>query len=120
MSVDGTNVSQYVDSVSHVQNQATATVTAFGDNDEAMIAGLKSGSFGLSGHWDATQDGVLQGVFDGSSVTLFYGPAGSTAGSIKYTATCFVDGYTIDSSVSDRVTWSANFTRSGALTYGTY
>lgn len=120
ISVDGTNLSQYVDSVTHDRSVDTAETSAFGDDDKTFIAGLEDGSFSLNGHWDATADAALHGTFDGATVTIIYGPAGSAGGAVEYTATCLVTGYNITSSVADRVNWSASFQRTGALAYGTY
>lgn len=120
ISVDGTNISAYVDSVTHDRTVDTAETSTFGLDDKTFIAGLEDGSFSISGHWDPTQDANAAGCFDGSTVTVFYGPAGSGSGAIKYTATCLITNHSITSSVSDRVNWSTTFQRSGALTYGTY
>ena len=118
--MDGSVLSTYVDSVTHNRMVETAETTAFSNNDKAFIAGLMDGSFDLSGHWDATADAALHGTFDGATISLIYGPAGSTTGLVRYTATCLVTGYNITSPVADRVNWSATFQRTGALTRDTF
>lgn len=118
--VDTTNLSQYVDSVTHDRSVDTAETSTFGNDDKTFIAGLEDGTFSLSGHWDTTGDGALDGTFDGALVALTYGPAGSAGGAIAYTCSALVTNYSITSSVADRVNWTASFQRSGALTRGTY
>lgn len=120
ISVDGTDISVYTDSVTNGRTQETSDVTAFSHDDRVFIAGLKSGTFSLSGHWDTTADTTITGCFDGSTVAIIYGPAGTTAGNVKYTANCLITDYSVDSPVGDKVSWSASFQRSGALTDGTY
>jgi hypothetical protein len=118
--VDATNLSQYVDSVTHDRTVDTAETSAFGVDDKTFIAGLEDGSFSLSGHWDSTADAAVDGAFDGAVVALTYGPAGSAGGAIKYTCNALITNYAITSSVSDRVTWTVSLQRTGALTRGTY
>lgn len=120
ISVDGQVISTYVDSVTHNRMVDTAETTAFSNNDKAFIAGLMDGSFDLSGHWDSTADATLAGCFDGSTVVVIYGPAGSTSGLVRYTANCLITNYAITSSVSDRVNWTVSLQRSGALTRDTF
>ena len=118
--VDTTNISQYVDSVTHDRSVDTAETSAFGNDDKTFIAGLEDGSFSISGHWDTTEDAALDGTFDGALVSLTYGPGGSAGGAIAYTCSALITSYSITSSVSDRVNWTASLQRSGALTRGTY
>lgn len=120
ISVDGTALTAYVDSVTHDRTMETAETTAFSNDDKTFIAGLYDGSFSLTGHWDSTADSTLHGTFDGATISIIYGPAGSTTGLVRYTATCLVTSYNITSQVGDRVNWSASFQRTGALTRDVY
>jgi hypothetical protein len=120
IAVDGTNISDKVDSVSHDRTVDTAETSAFGDDDKTFIAGLEDGSFSLAGHWDTTGDGVIDACFDGAVVALIYGPAGSAGGAIKYSCNALITNYSITSSVSDRVNWSVSLQRTAGLTRGTY
>jgi len=120
INVDSTNISQYTDSVTHDRSVDTAETSAFGDDDKTFIAGLEDGSFSLGGHWDTTADAALDGLFDGATVTILYGPAGSGSGAIKYSCSALVTNYSITSGVADRVNWSVSLQRTGALTRGTY
>jgi hypothetical protein len=118
--VDGTDISVYTDSVTHNRMVDTAETTAFSNNDKTFIAGLMDGSFDLSGHWDATADAALHGCFDGATVAVIYGPAGSTSGLVRYTANCLITNYAITSQVADRVNWTVSLQRTGALTRNTF
>jgi hypothetical protein len=120
LSVDGTEISSYTDNTSHDQSQETAEVTAYGDDDKEFIAGLKSGTFALNGHWEAAQAAVLSGCFDGGTVTIIFGPDGNASGKVRYTCAALVTGYQEQAPVGDKVAWSANFQRSGALTKDTF
>lgn len=120
INVDGTNISQYTDSVTHDRSVDTAETSAFGNDDKTFIAGLEDGSFSLNGHWDSTADAALDGTFDGATVAILYGPAGSAGGAIQYSCNALVTNYSIVSGVADRVNWSVSLQRTGALTRGTY
>lgn len=120
ISVDGTDISSYTDSVDRSHTVDTAEVTAFGDADKEFIAGLKDGTFSLSGHWDATADATVAGCFDGAVVAVVFGPAGNTASNVRYSANCLITDYSISSGVGDRVTWSVSLQRTGALTRDTF
>ena len=118
--VDSTNLSQYVDSVTADRTVDTAETTTFGNDDKTFIAGLEDGSLALNGHWDTTGDATVSGCFDGALVAVTYGPAGSGSGAIAYTCNALITNYSITSTVSDRVNWTASLQRSGALTRATY
>jgi hypothetical protein len=120
ISVDGTTLSSYVDSVSFDRTGETAEVTAFGNDDKAYIAGLFDGAIQISGHWDATQDAAVAGCFDGSTVTVIYGPDGSTAGEVRYSFAAIITNYSPSSSVGDKVSWSASLQKTGTLTRNTF
>ena len=120
ISVDGSDVSTFTDSATAAHTQDTAEVTAFGDDDKEFIAGLRDGNFSLSGHWDVTADAALIGTFDGGTVVIIYGPEGNAGGSVEYTATCIVTSYSQSSPVGDKVSWSADFQRTGALARSTF
>lgn len=120
IAVDGTTISTYVDSVTHNRTVDTAETSAFTNDDKTFIAGLMDGTFALSGHWDSASDATLHGTFDGATVAIVYGPAGSTTGLVRYTANALVTDYSITSGVGDRVNWSATFQRTGALTRDTF
>lgn len=120
ISVDGSDISAYVDNVDHGRTVDTAEVSAFGDDEKAFIAGLEDGSFSLSGHWDPSADADLAGCFDGAVVEVIFGPAGNAGGSVSYTANCIITDYSISAPVGDKVSWSVSLQRTGAVTRGTF
>lgn len=120
VSIDGDNVTGYLDTASVQKMVETAEVTAFGDDDKEFIAGLKDSTLNIGGHWDATQDGFLADWDDGAVVACIVGPAGNTAGFVEYTFNALLTSYNVDMPVGGRVSWSASLQRTGATTVGTF
>lgn len=114
-----TDISTYCDNVDFPLTADTAEVTTFGDSSKEYIAGLKDATISISGSWDATADGVLAPIV-GVAGSFQYGPAGSTAGNIKFTGEAICTGYTVTAPVGDKVSFSAEFQVTGAVTRGTY
>lgn len=114
-----TDISAYCDSVDFPLTADTAEVTTFGDSSKEYIAGLKDATISISGSWDATADAVLAAIV-GVAGSFQYGPAGSTASNIKYTGEAICTSYTVNAPVGDKVTFSAEFQVTGAVTRGTY
>ena len=114
-----TDISAYCDSVDFPLTADTAEGTTFGDSSKEYIAGLKDATISVSGSWDATADGVLAAIV-GVSGSFQYGPAGTTGGNIKYTGEAICTSYTVNAPVGDKVTFSAEFQVTGAVTRGTY
>lgn len=119
VSMDATNVTAYCDTQSLDRVIALAATTAFGDNDDTSIAGVRSHTISIGGHWDPTLDGVMVGADDGAVVAFVCNPEGNTTGDITYTGNCLITNYNWSAGTSDRVTWSASFTVTGAVTRGT-
>lgn len=114
-----TDISAYCDSVDFPLTADTAEVTTFGDASKEYIAGLKDATISISGSWDATADAVLAGII-GLAGSFQYGPAGTTLTNIKYTGEAICTSYTVNAPVGDKVTFSAEFQVTGAVTRGTY
>jgi hypothetical protein len=119
VTIDGTNVTAYCDSQSLDQMVDLAETTVFGNDDKTSIAGLKSGSISVGGHWDPTGDAVFAGADDGAVVAFVCNPEGNTSGDVTYTGNAFITNYSWQAGVGDRVTWSASFTVSGATARAT-
>ena len=105
--------------------RALSEVTAFGDSGTKSIPGLANVSFSIGGHYDATASTgvatVLNGLRTSTATSTFeYGPAGSASGALKVTGECWMNEYTIDASVSERVPIAASFQVEGIPTLTTY
>ena len=120
------DLSSFCDSVSGLPGgRDLSEVTAFGDEGVRNIPGLKNVSFSVSGHWDPTAttgpDAVLSSLLDAEQTATFeYGPSGSGTGGIKYSGEAWCSSYSTDSSVSDKVSFSAEFQVDGVPTRGTF
>ena len=119
VSIDATDVSSYCDTQSLDRIIDLAETTAFGNDDKTYIAGLRGHTIAIGGHWDPTGDAVFDGADDGAVVAFVCGPEGNTSGDVQYSGNCLISNYSWTSGVGDRVTWSANFSVTGAVTRGT-
>lgn len=119
-------ISQYVDSVSGLPGARNLSeVTAFGDDGVKNIPGLQNVTFSISGHFDSTAttgpNAVLNSLRTTSTTASFeYGPEGSTTGKVKFSGECWMTNYAVDSSVAEKVSFSAEFQVDGTVTSGTY
>jgi hypothetical protein len=115
------DLSSYLDDVSFPRSIETAETTTFGSTAKSYIVGLTDATISISGKFDATADGYLAGVVGQSATLSFqYGPAGSTAGNVKYTGECIMTSYEVGATVGDAVTASAELQVTGTVTRGTY
>lgn len=113
------DISAYCDNVDFPLTADTAEVTTFGDSSKEYVAGLKDATISISGSWDATADGYLADIV-GAAGTFEYGPAGSAGGSIKFTGEAICTGYTVTAPVGDKVSFSAEFQVTAAVTRTTF
>ena len=117
-SVDGTDISSYVNQLSLSRDVNTLETTNFGSDQATFVVGVEGLSISGSATFDATADGVMAGLFDGSVVAFEYRP-NNTSSQPKYTGNALVTNYTIDSSATDLVSISFSLIVSGAVTRGT-
>ena len=73
-SVDGTDISGKVDSLSLSRDVNTLETTSFGSDQATFVVGIEGLSISGSGSYDSTADGVMAGLFDGSTVAFDYRP----------------------------------------------
>lgn len=120
------DISGHVNNVSGLPSaRALADVTAYGDAGERFIPGLQGAQFTVTGNFDsAATTGsatVLNGLRTTTTTSTFeYGPEGGTTGKIKYTAECWLENLSVDSSVTDKVPFSAQFRMDNGLTVSTF
>lgn len=112
LSIDGTAITAYTDTVSLSRDVDTAEVTVFGNSDKAYIAGLNGATISCSGPWDAALDAVMAGAQDGASVAFAYSP---NSGTTTYSGNCFLTNYSPGGGVSGRDEWSASFIVTGSV-----
>jgi hypothetical protein len=117
-SVDGTDISSYVNQLSLSRDVNTLETTSFGSDQASFVVGVEGLSISGSATFDATADGVMAGLFDGSQVAFEYRPDNSSS-QPKYTGNALVTNYTIDSSATDLVSISFSLIVTGAVTRGT-
>ena len=87
-------------------------VTALGDSGARFIPGIEDVTFLVSGIFDDRAprgpDAVLGPLRAHSSPVRFeYGPRGTSAGSVRYSGSCWVASYRLRSRVGNRVEWAA-------------
>ncbi len=119
VTIDGNDWSPYCDQQSLDRVIDLAQTTAFGDDDHTSISGVRGHTIQVGGHWDPTHDGWAVACDDGATVAFAANPEGNTAGDVTYTGNCLISNYSWQAGVGDRVTWSASFTVTGAVTRST-
>ena len=114
------DISDTITSVDFPETLDTAETTAFGSSAKSYIVGLTDATISVSGIWDATVDGYINGGAEPASRSFVFGPAGSTVSNVKYTGEAIVTSYSISNPVGDVVTYSLDLQVTGAITRGTY
>lgn len=114
------DISDTVTSVDFPETLDTAETTAFGSSAKSYIVGLTDATISVSGIWDATVDGYINGGAEPASRSFVFGPAGSTVSNVKYTGEAIVTSFSISNPVGDVVTFSLDLQVTGAITRGTY
>lgn len=119
------DLSTFTDNVSGLPSaRQLSEVTAFGDQGVRNIPGLQNVTFSASGSFDSASNGphdVLNSLRTAPATATFeYGPEGSSSGAVKISGQCWLTNYTVDTSVSEKVPWSAEFQVDGTVTVGSY
>lgn len=118
-----TDISAYLTDVSMPRSIETAETTTFGvtGGSKTYVTGLNDSTLSISGKFDSTVDAHLVGILgQEASVSFEYGPAGTTAGYIKFTGESIMTKYDLSSPVGDVVTFSADFQITGSVTRATF
>jgi hypothetical protein len=120
-SLDGTDISGYLDSLSFSRDVATAETTNFGSSGNAeYVVGIESATISGSGSFDPTQDAALAATLDQAVVAWIYGPYGNTSGNVKYNGNAFVTNYSVEGGVGDKVSFSFTAVVDSGTTRGTF
>ena len=88
--------------------------TTLGATNKTFIPGLGEASISLSGEFDATADGYLDGIRRATTTFEWY-PLGTGTGKPKYAGSCILTKYEVSTPVADAVTFSAEFQVTGAV-----
>ena len=100
-------------------------VTALGDAGARFIPGIEDVAFLLSGIFDERAPGGPDAVLGplrthSSPVRFEYGPRGISAGSVRYSGSCWVASYRLRSRVGSRVEWASALQVDGAVSRGAF
>jgi hypothetical protein len=119
------NMSAYVDEIGPLgQEVSFLHVTGLNDTAQRVIPGVEPGQeLVLRGAFDDTSttgaDAVLSGIV-GKTVTVSYGPAGSSSGQRKMTGEFLCLSYRVISKLGDQVRFEARFKQDNAITLTTW
>ncbi len=93
-------------------------VTEYGDDDHVFSGGLGTSTLTISGFYDTTAVTGPRAVLEpavGTIVSLTRQPEGTGSGKAQDIVNALLVKYVETSPVADMVTWSADFTGSGAV-----
>lgn len=120
------NISGHTDNVSGLPGaRALSEVTSYGDSGDRFIPGTEGTAFTVTGQFDSSASTgsatVLNGLRTASATSSYeYGPEGNTTGDIKYSGECWLESFTVDASVKEKVPFSATFRTDNAISVGTF
>lgn len=122
VTINGTDLSAYLDDGALDIGVDTAETTTFGATWKTFIEGLAESKFAVKGDFDPTAAtgvvAVLTALIGGGAKTIVFSPAGTVSTELKRTFSAIFIKYTEHSSVADKVTIAAEFQNTGAITFG--
>jgi hypothetical protein len=122
VTVNAIDLSSYCDDAGLDVGVETAETTTFASSWKTFIEGLASAKFSLKGNFDPTVStgpaAVLTGLIGGGAKTIVFNPAGTAAGELKRTVSAILTAYAETSPVGGKVTFTATFQGTGAVTFG--
>lgn len=114
-------ISNVLKDVSMPRQIDTAETTAFTSGAKTFVIGIPGATFSISGMFDLTVDGYLNGIYAMEAARNFvYGPEGPTTTRRKFTGACYLTDYSLSGSVSDMVGFTGQFQISDAVTATVY
>jgi hypothetical protein len=116
--LDGDDLSVYCNTSELEQEADEEDVTTYGVDDYVFAGGLRKGSASMGGIYDNTDSGpkaVIEPLI-GSVVTLVRRPEGTGSGLPQESVSVLVKKYTETNPVNGMIKWSADLTKSGAIT----
>lgn len=113
------DLSSYVTSTGLPRSADSHDVTTLGSTSHKHAPGLlDNGSIPLEGQWDATVDGILDGILGVEDQSFEYFPAGEPVGASKpkYSGVGQLVSYEVTTPVDGMATFSAEFQIDGDVT----
>jgi hypothetical protein len=121
VTVGGTDLSAYCDEAALDIGIDTAEVTVFSNTWKQFIEGLAVAKFSLKGNFDPTAStgpaAKLTGLIGNGATTVVFNPAGTVVTELKRTVSAILTNYVETSPVGGKVTFTAAFQGSGAVTF---
>lgn len=119
ISVAGTNLSTFTNSVELKRAGDSHDITCFGATAHAYQGGLLDGTMSLKGIYDdgdTTKPRQVIGDALGTTVAFVYEAAGAVTLQPKVTGTGVVTSYEESAAVAEMITWTAELQITGAVT----
>lgn len=120
------DISAYCNMVDFPQELDEVETTTFGATSRTYLPGFADCKVKIGGNWDPTLETTLGGVYAAfragtlTSVSVEYGPAGSTSGYVKKTAEAVMLSYGLKNDIKGVTEWDAELHITGAVTVTTW
>lgn len=120
LSVNGGNVSQYLNSIESNRKIDSIDTTTFGQTGHVYQGGLTDGTFSCAGLYDSSVSGpkaVIEPLMAaGNLVPVIYRPEGTGSGKPQQTCNGLVSTYVESSALNDMIKWTMELQISGTVT----
>lgn len=119
ITIDGTDMSSFIDDSTFSQSGDVHDTTAYGQDNRSYIGGLIDGTFSISGHYDDGTDNprdAIPALLGGAAVTIVRSPEGTGTGLAQDSFSAICTSYDESSPVDDKISFSADFQITGAIT----
>jgi hypothetical protein len=120
LSVDGTNISAYCNSIESSRKVDSIDTTCFGQDGHTYQGGLYDGTISIGGLYDDTAGGpkaIMEPLMaTGELVAAVYRPEGTGSGLPEQTCNVLVTTYVETSALNDMIKWSSELQISGTVT----
>lgn len=115
-------ITTFLTSVGFPLEVGAADVTTMGATSKSYIPALEDATISIEGRFHTTVHTHLAALRRVPSVAFVYGPAGSVAGSPRYTGNCILTSYEVSGSADgdDAVSFSAELQVTGLVTIGVF
>jgi hypothetical protein len=122
ISVGGTDLSPFSNSVQMPRDIATADTSHFGTQSKTYLTGMDDSKITIAGLWDSAMDTALQTIISSlisgatQSTAVVFGPAGNATGKPSFSLAAIVTGYEVSTGAGDVVSFTLNLQRTGSTT----